>query len=35
MNLINKNMKNMYEQYTEDVKGFIDRLEQIDKGLKE
>lgn len=35
MNLINKNMKNMYEQYTEDVKGFIERLEQIDKGLKE
>ena len=35
MNLINKNMKNMYEQYTEDVKGFIERLEQIEKELKE
>lgn len=34
MNLINKNMKNMYEQYTEDVKGFIERLEQIEKELK-
>lgn len=34
MNFINKNMKNMYEQYTEDVKGFIERLEQIEKELK-
>ena len=34
MNLINQNIKNMYEQYTEDVKGFIERLEQIEKELK-
>ena len=34
MNLINKNMKNMYEQYTEDVKGFIEKLEHIEKELK-
>ena len=35
MNIINNNMKKVYNKYTTDIKEYIEKLDQIKKELEE